>query len=68
MLETRKYMASFTKLEIFQLSVKYVKSIYLLTNSFPDTENFGLVNQIRRAAISVSSNIAESSGRRTANT
>jgi len=39
--------------------------IYLKTNSFPLSEQFGLTNQIRRAAVSVASNIAEGSSRKT---
>lgn len=60
-------MASFKELEIFKESVSLVKMVYELTKSFPSTERFGLVSQIRRAAISVSSNIAEGSSRRTIN-
>jgi len=59
-------MGSFKDLEIFQLSVQYVKSVYHITQSFPDEENYGLTNQLRRAVISISANIAEGSSRRTA--
>ncbi len=55
------YTYSFEKLEIWQKSMDLTISIYQLTNSFPDSEKFGLTNQIRRAAASVSANIAEGS-------
>ncbi|MCH8010863.1 MAG: four helix bundle protein [Candidatus Marinimicrobia bacterium] len=59
-------MASFKELEVFQLSVQYVKSIYQTTNSFPKEERYGLTSQLRDAAVTISSCIAEGSGRRTA--
>ncbi len=54
---------SFEKLEVWQLSRKLVKTTYTITNSFPEEEKFGIVNQMRRAAISISSNISEGSSR-----
>ena len=60
-------MASFKELEVFKLSVKYMKSIYQITQSYPKEEKFGLVSQMRDAAIGIPSCIAESTGRRTAN-
>lgn len=53
------------KLDAWQLSRKFVKSIYLVTKMFPNEEKYGLTAQIRSAAISVSSNIAEGSSRKT---
>ena len=55
---------SFEKLEVWQLSRNLVNKIYTITNSFPDSEKFGLSNQIRRAALSVSSNLAEGTSRK----
>ena len=60
-------MASFKELEVFKLSVQYVKSIYQITKSYPKEEKYGLISQLRDAAIGIPSCIAESTGRRTAN-
>lgn len=57
---------SFENLEAWKESRILVKVIYEVTNRFPDEERFGLTSQMRRAAVSVSSNIAEGSGRLTA--
>ena len=56
-------MHNFKELKVWQDSRKFCKSIYEMTKQFPDTEKFGLTNQIRRAAVSIPSNIAEGSGR-----
>lgn len=55
----------FEKLDVWQLSKKPVVKIYTITKSFPPDEKFGLVNQRRGAAVSISFNIAEGSGRTT---
>ena len=57
------YIYSFEKLEVWQLSRKLVREIYSLTKEFPIEEKFNLTNQLRRASVSVSSNIAEGSSR-----
>ncbi len=57
------YQYNFEKLEIWQLSRQLVRSIYKTTESFPETEKFGLTNQLRRASVSIASNIAEGNGR-----
>ena len=44
---------------IWQKGMALAKQIYMLTQPFPDTEKFGLMTQMRRAAVSVPSNIAE---------
>ena len=54
---------SFEKLDVWQRSRVLVFMIYKLTKTFPNDERFGLVSQLRRASVSVSSNIAEGSGR-----
>lgn len=54
---------SFENLEVWQKSRELVKDIYQITSVFPQEEKFGITNQLRRAAISVSSNIAEGSTR-----
>ncbi|MCG8581071.1 MAG: four helix bundle protein [Bacteroidales bacterium] len=57
------YTYNFEKLEVWQLSRKLVRRIYHTTRSFPREEEFGLTSQLRRASVSISSNIAEGSGR-----
>lgn len=54
---------SFTDLYEWQKGHELVLQIYKLTQKFPNSELFGLVNQIRRAVISITSNIAEGFGR-----
>ena len=55
---------SFEKLNVWNLARKLTKNIYQISARFPDNEKFGLTSQIRRASISVSSNIAEGSSRK----
>lgn len=54
----------FEKLEIWQEARQFVSKIYKLTKSFPRDERFGLVDQLRRAAVSIALNIAEGSDRK----
>ncbi len=56
---------SFKDLVVWQKSIDLTAAIYELTARFPDAERFGLTNQMRRAAVSVPSNIAEGYGRST---
>ena len=53
----------YEKLEVWQLSMDLVDKIYVLLRNFPNEERFALASQIRRAAISIPSNIAEGTGR-----
>jgi four helix bundle protein len=59
------HIYGFEKLDVWQAARKFTKEIYQITKSFPKEEKFGLMNQIRRASISVCSNIAEGSARKT---
>lgn len=54
---------SFEKLEVWKESVELVKLIYKVTDEFPNEEKFGLVSQLRRASISISSNLSEGTSR-----
>jgi len=54
---------SFEKLDVWKKSIEYVEELYTLTRSFPNDERFGLISQLRRSGISISSNLAEGSTR-----
>ena len=54
---------SFLDLIVWQRAVDMTASVYELTDSFPRKEIYGLTSQLRRAAVSVASNIAEGAGR-----
>jgi len=54
---------SYQDLEVWKLSIEFVKDMYVVTEKFPPPEIYGLINQIRRAAVSIPSNIAEGQGR-----
>lgn len=56
-------MFNFERLDVWQKSIDFADAVYDLTRFFPETEKFGLTNQLRRAANSISSNIAEGSAR-----
>lgn len=56
---------NYKNLIVWQKSIQLVKQIYQLTQKFPSEEKFGLVSQMRRAVVSVPSNIAEGQARRT---
>ena len=52
------------ELDVWQLSITLTTKLYNLTEKFPNSELYGLTSQLRRAAVSVSSNIAEGSSRK----
>lgn len=52
-------MQSYRDLQVWQKSMKLVKSVYSITNKFPASEKFGLASQMQRSAVSIPSNIAE---------
>jgi four helix bundle protein len=58
-----KNISSYKDLLVWQRSMDLVETIYRITAKFPPAEQFGLTSQMRRAAISVPSNIAEGYGR-----
>ena len=56
-------MRSHKNLQVWQEAMGLVKEIYEMTRSFPESERFGLISQMRRSAVSVPSNISEGAGR-----
>lgn len=58
-------MKSFTELDVWLEARKLAKDVYAVTKAFPKEEKFGIVNQMRRSAVSIVSNIAEGCGRNT---
>lgn len=59
--EGRKF--SFEKLEVYQVARQLVRDVYQLQNKFPKEEKYALGDQVRRSSTSITSNIAEGSGR-----
>jgi len=57
-------MFNFEKLNSWQRAVDFADSIYRLTRAFPREEQFGLTSQMRRASVSIASNLAEGSSRK----
>lgn len=54
---------SFDKLEVWSLAKDFSRLVYKITQSFPYDEKYGIISQLRRASISVCTNLAEGSGR-----
>lgn len=63
----KKEMKTYREMIVWKKSVDLVTMIYFKTRNFPNEELYGLTNQIRRAAISIPSNIAEGFGRNSKN-
>ncbi len=64
-MDTENNKPNYEKLEIWQEAMDLTKEVYKITQKFPSEEKFGLVDQIRRAIVSVALNIAEGQGRGT---
>lgn len=56
-------MKNYKELIIWQKGIQLVKSVYVLSKSFPSEEKFGMISQVTRAAVSIPANIAEGSSR-----
>lgn len=56
-------MFRFERLDVWRKGLEFAEMIYDVTRTFPDDERFGLVSQMRRSVVSISSNVAEGSGR-----
>ena len=56
-------MQDFTKLQVWNKAHSFTIDLYKITSNFPSEERYGLTNQIRRASVSIESNIAEGCGR-----
>ena len=65
MITTERENKSYTSLEVWQIARRLVSEVYAASRHFPKEELFGLTNQLRRAAVSIPSNIAEGCGRQT---
>lgn len=59
------YVKSFKELIVWQRSIELIKEVYKITEKFPKSELYCLISQMRRAAISIASNIAEGKKRKT---
>src|SRR5262245_28277605 len=64
-MERRMDIRSYRDLRVWQMAMDLTVQVYQITESFPTYERFGLTAQLRRAAVSIASNIAEGHGRST---
>ena len=60
-------MFNFEKLDVWHKAIDFADAVYSVTRTYPGDERFGLTNQMRRAAVSISSNIAEGTSRASKN-
>jgi four helix bundle protein len=56
---------AFEKLEVWKAYIELVKCVYRITDTFPSDEKFGLISQLKRASISIASNLSEGTSRST---
>jgi len=63
MVKNKHNMKNFKELKVWQKAISLVTKIYKATANYPQSEQFGLTSQIRRASVSIPSNIAEGFGR-----
>jgi len=56
-------MFNFEKLDVWHKAIDFANRVYTVTKQFPDDEKFGITSQLRRAAVSITANISEGSGR-----
>lgn len=61
-MESHKF--SFETLEVYDKARELVKDVYIIQNKFPQEERYALGDQVRRAAVSITANLAEGSGRK----
>ena len=59
----KEFIYQFEKLEVWQIALRVTKYTYKIVSTFPSEEKYNLTSQLKRAATSIGSNIAEGSGR-----